>query len=52
MILLLSQELSRFEEGITFSNCLYKELWKESKSSAVQSKVIPNNLGLGKAFVN
>lgn len=52
MILLLSQELSRFEGGITFSNCLYKELWKGSESSVVQSKVIPNNSGLGKAFVN
>lgn len=52
MISFLSQELSRFEEGITFSNSLYKELWKGSKFSALQSKAIPDNLGLGKAFVN
>lgn len=47
MISFLSQELSRSEEGITFSNSLYKELRKGSKSSAVQSKVIPDNLGSG-----
>lgn len=47
MISFLSQELSRFEEGITFSNGLYKELWKGSKYSAVQGKVITDNLGLG-----
>lgn len=51
MILFLSQELSRFEEGITFSNSLYKELWKGSKSSAVQSKAIPDNLGLGQGLL-
>lgn len=51
MISFLSQEPSGFEEGIIFSNDLYKELWKGSKSSDVHSKAIPGNLGLGQGLL-